>query len=98
MPENRSSPPARSAEQPSRFDALRTEPKRAVPATGASGTALLEGRFYGCLVLRLYNDSRSHASLADRTPGEFASQHAPSRVLADTANGCGLTQDLVQEN
>jgi len=31
-----------------------------------------------------YNDSRPHASLADRTPSEFASQHAASRVLAGT--------------
>ena len=28
-----------------------------------------------------YNDRRPHASLADRTPGEFASQNAASRVL-----------------
>jgi len=31
-----------------------------------------------------YNDSRPHTSLADRTPSEFASQHAASRVLAET--------------
>ena len=31
-----------------------------------------------------YNDSRPHASLADRTPSEFASQYAASRVLAET--------------
>ena len=31
-----------------------------------------------------YNDSRPHASLADRTPSEFASQYAASRVLAGT--------------
>ena len=33
---------------------------------------------------REYNDSRPHASLADRTPSEFASQYAASRVLAGT--------------
>ena len=31
-----------------------------------------------------YNESRPHASLADRTPSEFASQYAASRVLAET--------------
>ncbi len=31
-----------------------------------------------------YNDSRPHASLDDRTPSEFASQYAASRVLAET--------------
>jgi putative transposase len=31
-----------------------------------------------------YNDSRPHASLADRMPSEFASQYAASRVLAET--------------
>jgi putative transposase len=31
-----------------------------------------------------YNDSRPHASLGDRTPSEFASQYAASRVLAET--------------
>ena len=31
-----------------------------------------------------YNHSRPHASLDDRTPSEFASQHAASRVLAET--------------
>jgi putative transposase len=45
-----------------------------------------------------YNESRPHASLADRTPSEFASQYAASRVLAETKNSCGLTSDLVQEN
>ena len=33
---------------------------------------------------REYNDSRPHASLEDRTPTEFASQYAASRVLAET--------------
>jgi putative transposase len=33
---------------------------------------------------REYNESRPHASLADRTPSEFASQYAASRVLAGT--------------
>ena len=33
---------------------------------------------------REYNDSRPHASLDDRTPSEFASQYAASRVLAGT--------------
>jgi len=46
---------------------------------------------------REYNDSRPHASLDDRTPSEFASQIAASRVLAETKNSCGLTSDLVQE-
>jgi putative transposase len=46
---------------------------------------------------REYNDSRPHASLDDRTPSEFASQYAASRVLAETKNSCGLTSDLVQE-
>ena len=45
-----------------------------------------------------YNDSRPHASLADRTPSEFASQYAASRVLAETKTSCGLTSNLVQEN
>ena len=45
-----------------------------------------------------YNESRPHASLADRTPGEFASQCAASRALAETKTGCELTSDLVQEN
>ena len=31
-----------------------------------------------------YHESRPHASLADRTPSEFASQYAASRVLAET--------------
>jgi putative transposase len=31
-----------------------------------------------------YNESRPHASLADRTPSQFASQFATSRVLAET--------------
>ena len=30
-----------------------------------------------------YNDSRPHASLADRTPSEFASQYAASHALAE---------------
>jgi putative transposase len=47
---------------------------------------------------REYNDSRPHASLADRTPSEFASQYAASRVLAETKTSCGLTSNLVQEN
>ena len=33
---------------------------------------------------REYNDGRPHASLAARTPGEFASQYTASRVLAET--------------
>ena len=33
---------------------------------------------------REYNESRPHASLADRTPREFASQYAANRVLAGT--------------
>ena len=45
-----------------------------------------------------YNESRPHASLADRTPSEFASQYAASRILAETKNSRGLTSDLVQEN
>ena len=44
-----------------------------------------------------YNESRPHASLADRTPSEFASQCAASRALAETKTGCELTSDLVQE-
>ena len=44
-----------------------------------------------------YNESRPHASLADRTPSEFASQCAASRALAESKTGCGLTSDLVQE-
>ena len=47
---------------------------------------------------REYNESRPHASLADRTPSEFASQYAASRVLTETKNSCGLTSTLVQEN
>jgi putative transposase len=31
-----------------------------------------------------YNESRPRASLADRTPSEFASQYVASRVLAET--------------
>jgi putative transposase len=31
-----------------------------------------------------YTDSRPHASLADRTPSEFASHYAASRVMAET--------------
>ena len=31
-----------------------------------------------------YNDSRSHRALEDRTPSEFASQYAASRVLTET--------------
>jgi len=38
---------------------------------GASGTALLECRFYGCLVPHLYNCERPHSSLDYRTPEEF---------------------------
>jgi len=45
-----------------------------------------------------YNESRPHASLADRTPSEFASQYAASRILAETKSSRGLTSDLVQEN
>ena len=45
-----------------------------------------------------YNESRPHASLADKTPSEFASQYAASRILAETKNSRGLTSDLVQEN
>jgi putative transposase len=44
-----------------------------------------------------YNDSRPHASLADRTPSEFASHYADSRVMAETKTSCGQTSDLVQE-
>ena len=33
---------------------------------------------------REYNDSRPHASLADRTPSEFSSQYAASCILAGT--------------
>jgi hypothetical protein len=64
----------------------------------ATDTALLGRRFYGCPVPHLYNESRPHASLADRTPSEFASQYAASRILAETKNSRGLTSDLVQEN
>ncbi len=45
-----------------------------------------------------YNESRPHASLANRTPSEFASQSAASRALAETKTSCGLTSSLVQEN
>jgi hypothetical protein len=38
----------------------------------ASDNALLECRFYGCLVPQLYNNNRPHSALADRTPAEFA--------------------------
>jgi hypothetical protein len=39
-----------------------------------------------------------HRALVDRTPSEFASQYAASRILAETKNSRGLTSDLVQEN
>ena len=45
-----------------------------------------------------YDESRPHASLADRTPSEFASQYAASRILAETKSSRGRTSDLVQEN
>lgn len=48
-PENRSVPPTHSAEQRSHFYALHTEPKRAVHATDASGTALPKAGLMGVL-------------------------------------------------
>lgn len=40
---------------------------------------------------REYNDSRPHASLADGTPSEFASQYAASRDMTETKTGQRLT-------
>ncbi len=75
---------ARNAEPHGHRVALRLERTPAAHTMGASGTALLECRFYGCLVPHLYNESRPHRSLGERTPSEFASQYAASRVLTAT--------------
>ena len=45
-----------------------------------------------------YNESRPHRSLGERTPSEFASQYAASRVLTATQNSQRLTLGSVQEN
>jgi putative transposase len=48
----------------------------------ASGTALLECRFYGCLVPHLYNTVRPHSSLGYKPP-------APEARLISTGKGHG---------
>jgi len=73
-----------SAELPDRFVVPRLESIPAARATDASDTELHETHFYGCCVLRLYNESRPHRSLGDKTPSEFASQIAASRDLTAT--------------
>jgi len=72
----RSDPPAHSAERFRRFLVLHLEPKRAVHATGASDTVLLEIQFYGCLVPRLYNRGRPHSSLGPGIPDSRSSPPA----------------------
>jgi hypothetical protein len=75
---------ARNAEPHGHRVVLRLERTPAAQTMDASGTALLECRFYGCLVPHLYNESRPHRSLGDRTPSEFASQIAAGRDLTAT--------------
>ncbi len=65
---------ARNAEPHGHRVALRLERTPAAHTMGASGTALLECRFYGCLVPHLYNHHRPHSALDDRTPAEFAAR------------------------
>jgi hypothetical protein len=67
-----------------RLVALRRKHRPAYRATGATDTVLPERRFYGYHVPHLYNESRPHASLGDRTPSEFASESAASRALTAT--------------
>jgi len=83
--------PARSAELPGRFVSPCPESMPAHHATGANDTALRAAHFYGCSVPQLYNVSRPHRALADRTPAEFASQIAASRDLTATKTGRELT-------
>ena len=59
---------ARSAEQHSQLCVPRHEPTPVAHATDASGTGLLEKRFYGCFVPRLYNHGRPHSSLGPGIP------------------------------
>src|SRR5260370_40099669 len=65
---------ARNAEPHGHRVALRLERSPAVHTMGASGTALRECRFYGCLVPHLYNTVRPHSSLGYRPPAPEAWQ------------------------
>ena len=70
---------ARTGEQHSQLCVLRHESTPVAHATDAIGTGLLEKRFYGCFVRRLYNESRPHRALGEKTPNEFANEIAASR-------------------
>ncbi len=71
-------------EQPCHSVALRRKQRPAHRATDATDTVLPGCRFYGRLVPYLYNGSRPHRILRDRTPRECAREYAASRVLAAT--------------
>jgi hypothetical protein len=90
---------ARNAEPHGHRVVLRLERTPAAQTMDASGTALLECRFYGCLVPHLYNQHRPHSALDDRTPAEFAASwvdHALSvpelapEHESNTSSGCLL--------
>lgn len=83
--------PANSAELLGRLVAPCLASIPADRATGASDTALRTAHFHGCSVPQLYNESRPHRSLGERTPSEFASQFAASRDLTATKTGQRLT-------
>src|SRR5258705_13862114 len=74
---------ARNGEPHGHRVALRLERTPAAHTMGASGTALLECRFYGCLVPHLYNTVRPHSSLGYRP-------HAPQAWMTETARLGGL--------
>lgn len=63
---------ARNVEPHDRRVALRLEHIPTVHTMGASGTALLEYRFYGCRVPHLYHHDRTHLGLEKQTPSERA--------------------------
>jgi hypothetical protein len=63
---------ARNAEPHGHRVVLRLERTPAAQTMDASGTALLECRFYGCLVPHLYNTVRPHSSLGYKPPAPEA--------------------------
>jgi hypothetical protein len=62
---------ARTAEQHSHLCVPRHEPRPVVHATDASGIGLLEKRFYGCFVRRLFNNVRPHEALDMKCPADI---------------------------
>ncbi len=63
------------------------KPEQTGHTTGATGNRLLDAQYYGCWVVELYHDDRTHLGLSKETPGGRIREAAQGRVVSHARFG-----------